>query len=259
MVAHVQKGGQRLVPFEQIEPKLRKALLAFGPIRKSTHPEYPFWHLQSDNIWEVQSEGEVILRQQSANPTAKQLRLKKAAGGFLQNDFAVLKASPALQTDVIHDILDTHFPTSIHEDIVDFFGLLMRSKDNEPHKSSVNFRREVLSAYGDVCAVSNFSVRMDDTVFGVEPAHLLWPQAGGQSVVNNAIAMTPLHRKLFHLGVFTIDSNCRVRISKFSKGSNGFSDLLGQFEGKKISLPGDTKAHPDQDALQWHREEVFRH
>ena len=31
-------------------------LFEFGPSRKSYHPEYPFWRLQNDGIWEVASD-----------------------------------------------------------------------------------------------------------------------------------------------------------------------------------------------------------
>src|SRR5688572_24831180 len=91
MIAHVQKGGGRLVSFEMIEPKLRAALAAFGHVRKSIHPEYPFWHLKNDDFWEVQSDDKIILRKQSANPTAKELRMKNAAAGFLAPYYSTLR------------------------------------------------------------------------------------------------------------------------------------------------------------------------
>ena len=38
-------GGQRTMPFSEVEPALRDLLAAFGPPRASQHPEYPFWRL----------------------------------------------------------------------------------------------------------------------------------------------------------------------------------------------------------------------
>ena len=258
-IANAQGGGPRLQPFEDVEAKLRAALDTFGPVRKSTHPEYPFWHLKTDQIWEVRSEGEVILRRGSLNPSAKQLRDKKSKGGLLPQYFDALKNSTALQMDIIHDVLDMHFPSSIHEDLINFFGLIVKQGESEPDRDVVRFRQRVLTAYEGACAITNFAVRMENSILGVEAAHVLWPQAGGNNTLANAIAMTTLHRKLFHLGVFTIDANFRVRVSKNARGPSGFDELLGQFEGKKISLPADTRIHPDQAALEWHREQVFRH
>jgi putative restriction endonuclease len=258
-IANAQNGGPRLQPFSEIESKLRAALDTFGPVRKSTHPEYPFWHLRTDQIWEVDSEGQVNMRRGSLNPSAKQLRDRKARGGLLSHYFEALRNSPALQMDLIHDVLDTHFPSSIHEDIINFFGLILKQGEREPSRDVIQFRQHVLAAYDGACAISNFSVRMEDSILGVEATHVLWPQAGGKNSLINAIAMTTLHRKLFHLGVFTIDSNYRVRVSKNARGTNGFNDVVGQFDGKKIGLPSDTGKHPDQDALGWHRDQVFRH
>ena len=62
----------------------------------------------------------------------------------------------------------------------------------------------------------------------------MWPQAGGVNCVTNAIAMTTLHRKLFHLGVFNLDLNYRVRISEKITGTSGDQNVLGKFEGKKL-------------------------
>lgn len=259
MVANIQNGGPRLVPFAEMEDRLRTALATFGPVRKSNHPEYPFWHLQSDGIWEVQGDDEIVLRRNSANPTAKQLREKKALGGFLLQDFNALRMSLTLQNDVIHDILDTHFPASVHGDIIDFFGLFVGPERTEPYLVATKFRHDVLRAYNGVCAISNFSLRIDNAMFGIEPAHILWPQAGGRSIVRNAVAMTTLHRNLFHLGMFTIDPTYRIRLAKVVRGGNGFNDLLGKFEGKPISLPVAAEDHPDQEALRWHQNEVFRH
>lgn len=258
-VANAQCGKPRLQPFAEIEPNLRTALETFGPVRKSVHPEYPFWHLQTDKIWQIVSDGEVKLRAKSLNPTAKALRDKNAKGGLLPFYHDALAGSPTLQMDVIHDILDNHFPSSIHEEIINFFGLIVRQGENKPNQSAKLFRQEVLTAYDGACAISNFAVRLHDSLIGVEATHLMWPQAGGLNSVTNAIAMTTLHRKLFHLGVFTLDTNYRVRISTKVSGTSGYQDMLGQFEGKKISLPANSSINPSQESLAWHRDQVFRH
>jgi hypothetical protein len=40
--------------FEGIEDELRHLLVQYGPPRKSVHPEYPFWRLQSYGLWQVE-------------------------------------------------------------------------------------------------------------------------------------------------------------------------------------------------------------
>ena len=104
---------------------------------RKTWSLYPFWHLQTDKIWEVASDGEVMLRAKSINPTAKALREKNSKGGLLPLYHDVFAGSPTLQMDVIHYILDNHFPSSIHEEIINFFGLVVRQGECQPDQPNL--------------------------------------------------------------------------------------------------------------------------
>ena len=46
-------ANERLIPFVEVDRDLRMLLLEFGPERKACHPEYPFWRVQNDGIWEL--------------------------------------------------------------------------------------------------------------------------------------------------------------------------------------------------------------
>src|SRR5690242_10590587 len=48
-----QNRNARLLPWNDIEEPLRRLLEEFGTPRTSQHPEYPFWYLQTDGLWEV--------------------------------------------------------------------------------------------------------------------------------------------------------------------------------------------------------------
>ena len=43
-----------MIPFSEIEEPLHSLLERYGPPRKIYHPEPPFWHLQSDGLWELE-------------------------------------------------------------------------------------------------------------------------------------------------------------------------------------------------------------
>lgn len=75
--------------------------------------------------------------------------------------------------------------------------------------------------------------------------------------MSNAIALTTLHRKLFHLGVFTVDADYRIRISG-QASEHSLPGLLDQFAAKKISVPSNQHDQPDKECLEWHASEVFR-
>ncbi len=54
-LGHYQRGGDRMIAFTAVEEHLKNMLMEFGPFRQSYHPEYPFWRLQSDGIWELET------------------------------------------------------------------------------------------------------------------------------------------------------------------------------------------------------------
>src|SRR4051812_13784975 len=45
------RGEPAIMSFAQIEPALRKLLEQFGPSSALTSVHYPFWHLQTDGLW----------------------------------------------------------------------------------------------------------------------------------------------------------------------------------------------------------------
>src|ERR1051325_9330171 len=53
-LAKCSQGESREIAYREVDRELRKLLIEFGPSRKSYHPEYPFWRLQNDGLWELQ-------------------------------------------------------------------------------------------------------------------------------------------------------------------------------------------------------------
>jgi putative restriction endonuclease len=52
-IARLLRGAPRMIPYAEIDRELDRLLMEFGPRRQSYHPEYPFWQLQNDGLWEV--------------------------------------------------------------------------------------------------------------------------------------------------------------------------------------------------------------
>lgn len=257
-ISNVQRGGKRLMLFEEVEPKLTRALELFGPAGRVATPQYPFWRLQNDGVWQVESDGPMAVRRGSDDPAKSALLAKRARAGFLSTDFDSLLRNKPLQSRLIHQLLDAHFPSSVHEDIIAFFDLDINVPEAMEKESAGIWRQRVLKAYGWKCAVTQFAVGYQRAIFGVEPTFIRWPQAGGNSKVSNALALTTLHRKLFHLGVFMIDAKYRIRISRHASEECLPPGLLSQFDGKQIGLPPNAVDQPDKACLEWHAEEVFR-
>jgi putative restriction endonuclease len=257
-IASLQHGLPRLQEFDKICNVLGEALRRFGPRVASVRPEYPFWRLQHDELAEVEVDGTLGIRSSNTDPKVSSLRKQNACGGLVQGDYNLLLGDLELQSISVHKLLDSHFPASIHDEIVRYFNL----KLNDPHSRDVaterDFRESVLSAYGNACALTGYSLDYGGTYLGLEAAHLCWPQDGGNTAISNGIAMTTLHRKLFHLGLFTVNSNYEVQVSKQVRENEKATLSISVLHGRQIALPSSSQDLPNPKNLRWHEKWVFR-
>lgn len=257
-LASLQQRLPRLQKFEIVSKALAEALSIFGLHTKTLHPEYPFWRLQHDNLAVVETDGPLDFRESSDDPKRSSLLRNNARGGFRKQDYDLLVDDIKLQSIAVHKLLDAHFPASIHDEIIRHFNLILKDPHTNDTRTEKEFRNGVLSAYGNSCALTGFSLKFGGNYAGVEAAHICWPQAGGNDEVCNGIAMSTLHRKLFHLGLFTIDQSYQTQVSPDSLESLTANMSLKQLQGVRINLPLDSRCWPSLKALAWHARWVYR-
>ena len=250
--------GDRWLLFSAIEDHLKDLLIEFGPPRKSHHPEYPFWHLQSDDVWTIPQAEELEMRKSASNPPKTELRDKEARGGFSDEVYQAFRAAPAFRRDVVRLLLSSHFPSSLHEDIVAAVGL---SLDETPStQRDPDFRNRVLRAYDYQCAICGFDLRigMTGTPIGIEAAHIKWKQAQGPDEISNGIALCALHHKLLDKGAVHVTEDLRLFVSEAVHGSAPHLSRLRNHHGERIHTPQRKTYYPDGDVVSWHVNEVFR-
>lgn len=256
-ISKVLEGTQRLLPFRMIEKTLSELLFSFGPPRKVCHPEYPFWSLKNDEaIWELRS-SLPILAQTGALPTRAALLRSEAEAGFREDVFSAIKHDETVRSQIISDLLASHFPETIHEDILQSLNLKIGLEPAKCNERDPQFRDKILSAYEYRCAVCGFNVRIGHVVIALEAAHIKWHQAGGPDVHENGLSLCSLHHKLFDRGAFTIDTDHRAMISERAYGTDGFIEHLGRYHKKPLIKPNRESYRPKHDFLSWHMHQVF--
>jgi len=114
--ARFQQNSEVQWDFEEIEALLETPLWVFGAPRKSQHPEYPFWHLQSDGLWQVSAIEEMESSPERKRPKVTELR-KKAKGGFTDWLADAIRNDPDLIQQASRKLLVDHFPSELHGDI----------------------------------------------------------------------------------------------------------------------------------------------
>jgi putative restriction endonuclease len=249
-------GKVLLIAFKDLESDLKGLLRDFGPTRQAYHPEYPFWRLTNDGVWQLVNTDHIELRQSNTDAKKSELLRRGVQGGFEPEVYRVLQADPALCIEVARELLDAHFPASLHADILEAVDIETDVLTASRCKRDAGFRERVLRAYGYRCAVCGLDVRLGATLVGLEAAHIKWHQAGGPDIEANGLALCSLHHKLLDRGVFTLTANGQLVVSEQAVGSAGFHDWVLGFHGKALNFPVRDELRPKPEFARWHAREV---
>lgn len=253
--------GQVDVPFADCRRELIDLLHTFGPPRASYHPEYPFWWLQSDGLWEVEHHGPLRRRSRVKEPTPAALTAAGAIGRIPANIQRLLRSDDEILAAAVQRLLTTHFPISLHTEIRTAVGLGDLPSLPRAGRALTGFRNSVLLAYRFACAVCGFSLRLDNKSIGLDAAHIRWRQAKGPDTAVNGLALCSIHHKLFDLGAFTLSDDMRVLVSERvtdDQRDHHRQQVLLMHHGRAVAAPVRSDQKPHCGFVVWHRREVFR-
>jgi predicted restriction endonuclease len=124
-LARTAQDAPRMVAFEDIEEQFKTLLGEFGPSSAAGSRHYPFWHLATDGVWQLDGPPDFLNRPPAATPNLGELRRLHIAGGFAPDMDAALRRDPALRAQLAHQLLDAHFPETLHGDILQALGLAL--------------------------------------------------------------------------------------------------------------------------------------
>jgi putative restriction endonuclease len=209
-LSRLRNSNERWLRFSSISDDLEQLIHDFGPPRKRAHPEYPYWRLQNDGVWEVKADATITVRQGSTDALKSELFQNNATAGFSDPVIAEFKKHPEQIERVARLLLDAHFPDTVQADLIDTLQLNFGSNLRSRAARDPKFRAAVLSTYNYRCALCGYELRLGNELIGVEAAHIRWVQASGPDTTNNGIAFCTLHHKLFDRGAFSIEARKRV-------------------------------------------------
>lgn len=257
VLGHYQKGGKRMVYFEDIDKPLKTLLKKFGPRRKNHYSHYPFCYLTEKGVWELENHHNVGLTS-SGDPMIKHLRSHNVKGGIPKEIYLELMKSPDLFKRIVFSILDAHFEPSIFGEILNAVGIEDQMYYSARRKRDSKFRELILKSYNYKCTICEFQLKFEDQLIALEAAHIKMHNAGGPSIAKNGIALCAIHHKLFDFGAFTLNANLEVEVSEYVNDSKGVEEWLLDFHGKPIHFPRRERYYPEPEYVQWHVREVFK-
>ena len=263
-LGRIQHGEPRDVLYADIDAPLRKLLEDFGPSRQAHHPEYPFWYLQNDRVWQVAEAASFQLKQGGRSP-AKSTLIKGRASGGLPPDFDQrLRSDPDLLSRAAQLLLDEHFPASYHAALLAEVGLDLdvdlgvERETVTRKKRDPRFPRLVLRAYEYRCAICGLDMQLDGRSVGLEAAHVKWHTHNGPSDVANGLALCPLHHRALDLGVWGLTDERQVIVSRRLHGGPAVEEAIVRHHGTQLRAPQAGEPEVAKENAQWHRSEVFR-
>ena len=177
---------------------------------------------------------------------SEQKPLRANSGQFLFNgvidffekrlDYSLNNTSIALIDDKVIDTIEAEQREG--KSVEDLFG-------------AQSFRDFVLTGYGYKCAVTN-KVIFYKTFYNLEAAHI-WPKSHkGNYMPNNGLALSRDVHWAFDKGFFTITEDYLIQVHP-----DVTSDLLSQYNGKKIRLPDNPFFLHSKDSILYHNRNVY--
>lgn len=250
--------GRRLLPYLEVDKHIGQLLKAFGPSRPA-RPNDPFWHLRNDDIWVISDVDRLERQKNRPKPLVSSLKEVNPGAGFPEPIFQFLRSRSELIGELAQTLLDAHFSSTLHADILGAAGLriTVTNRSDRPSRDP-DFRDRILDAYEHQCAVCGYDIRLENQLVGLEAAHVKWHQYRGPDTEDNGLALCVVHHKLFDRGAWRITDDYQLLTSDLVNASTGLDEWLLRYHGTSIARPTQSEYRVNPEFVEWHHSEVFK-
>ncbi len=223
LAAEQERTEDHLVGWQTFRDEVGPLLRDFGLPDSSVTPQYPFWHLRSSGLWDVEG-----IETRGSTPTPSQLTAAGARAGFSKDAADVLRRSLA-RAEAVGLICSTHLPDVDREALLERVGLAgyasasgeFPGRDGSvPRRRHTSFRpdrdsrlvREIKKMYRHVCQVCGERVETRDGHYS-EAAHIrgLGRPHRGPDQLSNLLCLCPNHHIEFDKFAIYIEEDWTVR------------------------------------------------
>ncbi|MDX8355556.1 HNH endonuclease [Cognatiyoonia sp. IB215182] len=247
------KGYFAVAKVQEIIPDSREADMHLAVIEPGTYLDFgdpvPFRH-----------EHEVV-EQGLLNDFGKiSGRAQAAVRPLSPTDFARI-VQLGLGTD--HDILPRIGLASetggFKEDQTPFQLPAARERINQLTNRAVrdrNFRKTVLRAYGERCAITGLRLINGGGRAEVEAAHIRPVEHDGPDIISNGIALSGTAHWMFDRGLVGLSDDLSVMVSRQTNDPDAVKSMINA--SGKLLVPERAAERPRAEFVSWHRENCFK-
>ncbi|MER8366969.1 HNH endonuclease [Mesorhizobium sp. M1378] len=118
------------------------------------------------------------------------------------------------------------------------------------------FRRIVLRAYDERCAITGLKLINGGGRAEVSAAHIRPVEANGPDIINNGIALSGTAHWMFDRGLISLSDDLQIMISRQVNDLDSVQAFINK-TGRALT-PGRQFERPHPRFLQWHREHCFK-
>ena len=119
-----------------------------------------------------------------------------------------------------------------------------------------NFRKVVLKAYGERCAITGLRLINGGGRAEVEAAHIRPVEHDGPDIVSNGLALSGTAHWMFDRGLVGLDDDLTVLVSRQSNDPDAVRSMIN--DTGSLIAPTRLADRPRPEFITWHRENCFR-
>ena len=166
--------------------------------------------------------------------------------GLPENDIVLPRVDDAEALDRVHDL---QTPFHVERPIIE--RLIAK-----PERKAF-FRRAVLQAYEETCAVTGWKLINGGGRAEAEAAHIKPVEHGGPDSIQNGIALSGTAHWMFDRGLIGFDADLGILVSRHVNDRSSIDAMINKTGRALASERLSLRPHPA--FLTWHRQHCFKH
>lgn len=248
------KGYFSVAKVQEIIPDPRKPDMFLAVIEPGTYLDFgdPVSFRDENSIIErglLNDQGKISGRAQAAVRTLS------------AEDFArIVERGLGRDEDILPRVGDTMQLPGFQDAQAPFQHVPARERVNQLTNRAVrdrNFRKNVLRAYGERCAITGLRLINGGGRAEVEAAHIRPVEHDGPDIVSNGLALSGTAHWMFDRGLVGLADDLTILVSRQSNDIEAVTSMINS--SGKILVPDRFANRPRTEFVTWHRDNCFKH
>lgn len=248
------KGYFAVAKVQEIIPDPRKQDMFLAVIEPGTYLDF------GDPV-SFRDENSIIERGLLNDQGKNSGRAQAAVRTLSAEDFArIVERGLGRDEDILPRVGDTMQLPGFHDAQTLFQHMPARERVNQLTNRAVrdrNFRKNVLRAYGERCAITGLRLINGGGRAEVEAAHIRPVEHDGPDIVSNGLALSGTAHWMFDRGLVGLADDLTILVSRQSNDIEAVTSMINS--SGKILVPDRLANQPRTEFVTWHRENCFKH